>query len=93
DALWLVDRPVAAMRRGLGRATAVSLLSAWDAFGRFSRDCVGVEPLVLARAWRALADDPAAEALAGYPEAAVDAELAGHWHRSLSGPWGKRFDD
>jgi len=66
DALWLVDRPVAAVRRGLGRATAVQLLSTWDAFGRFARDCVGVGPLVLARAVTAV-PEPVSDPAVGRP--------------------------
>jgi hypothetical protein len=63
-----------------------------EGFGRFSRECCGVEPLVLTRAWRLVTDDPAAEALKLDPEAEVDEALATAWHRNLTGPWAKHAD-
>jgi hypothetical protein len=41
-----------------GRHRAVSPLSAWEGFGRFTREIYGVEPLTLLRSWRLLAESP-----------------------------------
>jgi hypothetical protein len=70
----------------------VRLLSAWEEFGRFTRECCGVEPLTLLRAWRLLAADPAAEVRQPYPKVERDAEAATGWYASLGGAWRKRFD-
>jgi hypothetical protein len=70
----------------------VTLLSAWEGLGRFSRECCGVEPLVLTRAWRLVTEAPAAAARELDPEAAADEGLAAEWHRNLSGPWARHTD-
>ena len=70
----------------------MTLLSAWEGLGRFSRECCGVEPLVLTRAWRLILEDPAAEALKLDPGAAVEEALAAAWHANLSGPWARHAD-
>ena len=77
----------------VGANSAAELLSVWAALGRFSRECLGVEPLVLATAWRLLDDDPAAEIQAMYPDAKPDASLTNHWYSSMTNGWEKRFAD
>jgi hypothetical protein len=71
----------------VGRHRIVTLPSAWEGLGRFSRGCCGVEPLVLTRAWRLINEDPAAVAHELDPGAEVDEALAAEWHRDPSGPW------
>ncbi|MDB5295632.1 MAG: hypothetical protein JWO31_1615 [Phycisphaerales bacterium] len=92
DGVWPLDAAVRAVMRGAGRRRTVTLLSAWEGLSRFSRECCGIEPLVLTRAWRLVTEDPAAEALKLDPGAEVDEALAAEWHRNLSGPWAKHTD-
>jgi hypothetical protein len=91
DGVWPLDTVVKTVVGRAGRRRAATLLSAWEGLGRFSRECCGVEPLVLTRAWRLVTDDPAA-ALKLDPGAAVDEPQAAEWHRNLSGPWAKHTD-
>ena len=65
---------------------------AWTGYGRFARACCGVEPEVLAKAWRLLDGDPTPEVLGLYPKAEPDAEAADGWYASLGGSWRRRFD-
>ncbi len=78
------------VRKVAGKKRAVNLLSAWEGLGRFSRECCHVEPLVLTRAWRLIAEDPVAEVTKLHPEAVVDEVQAAGWHTSLSGVWLRR---
>jgi hypothetical protein len=85
----VLDIAVRVVDRRQGRGRAVSLLSAWEGLGRFTRECCGVEPLTLLKAWRLMADDPMAEVRRLYPNAKVDEEQAANWHASLAGAWGR----
>jgi hypothetical protein len=78
------------VREVAGGKRAVSLLSAWEGLGRFSRECCQVEPLVLTKAWRLLAEDPVAEVMTLHPEAVVDEVQANGWYTSLSTTWRRR---
>ena len=49
------------LQYAVGKAHAADLLSQWEGFGRFCRDVLGVEPLVLASAFGVGIDDLAAE--------------------------------
>ena len=89
DGVWPLDSVVKVVTAEAGRRRAVTLLSAWEGMTRFSRECCGVEPLVLSRAWRLVTEDPAAAARDLDPEAAVDEALAAAWHANLSGPWAR----
>jgi hypothetical protein len=80
------------MKLMVGQKRAVSLLSAWEELGRFSRECCGVEPLTLAKAWGRLNEDPAAEAREVCPDAKADEAEAGGWYQSLAGAWRKHID-
>ncbi|HEX8915889.1 MAG TPA: hypothetical protein VF796_26280 [Humisphaera sp.] len=77
--------------RTVGKRRAASLLGTWQGYGRFARECCGVEPEVLARAWRLLDGDPTPEVLKMYPKAEPDAEAAEGWYASLGGSWRQRF--
>ena len=92
DGVWPLDTVVKTVAEGAGRRRAVTLLSAWEGLTRFSRECCGVEPLVLTRAWRLVMDDPATEALKLDPGAEAEEALAAAWHANLSGPWAKHTD-
>ena len=92
DGVWPLDSVVTVITETAGRRRAVTLLSAWEGLARFSRGCCGVEPLVLARAWRLVTEDPAAAALKLDPGAAVEEPLAAAWHANLSGPWAEHTD-
>ncbi|MDB5297497.1 MAG: hypothetical protein JWO31_3480 [Phycisphaerales bacterium] len=70
----------------------VSLFSAWDGLGRFTRECCGVEPLVLGKAWRLLAAEPAPEVRKQYPKVQVDERQAEAWHRSFAGAWARHAE-
>ena len=87
-----LDGAVTTVTGTAGRRRAVTLLSAWEGMGRFSRECCGVEPLVLTRAWRLVTEDPAAATHELDPEAEVDEALAAAWHANLSGPWARHTD-
>ena len=58
-------------------------LSQWDGFGWFCRRHLGVDPLTLLSGYELATEDPAAEALAVYPDAKADEaraeERAAHW--------------
>jgi hypothetical protein len=74
------------------KAHAADLLAQWEGFGRFCRDELRLEPLVLTAAFGLGGDDPAAEVRAAWPSARVDdgdversaAEWAGSWRRRFS---------
>ena len=83
----VLDVAVRIVDRREGRRRAVSLLSAWEGLGRFTRECCGVEPLTLLKAWRLLAEDPLPEVRRLYPTAKVDEAQAANWHRSLALAW------
>jgi hypothetical protein len=85
----VLDIAVRIVDRREGRQRAVSLLSAWEGLGRFTRECCGVEPLTLLKAWRLLAEDPLPEVRRLYPNAKVDEGQAANWHASLGGAWGR----
>jgi hypothetical protein len=70
-----------------GKHRAVNLLSAWEGLGRFTRECCGIEPATLLKAWRLLAEDPVPEVRKLYPKARVDEVQAANWHASLAGAW------
>ena len=76
----------------IGIGVGVEALSQWEGFGRFCRRCLGVEPMVLLRAYEMVREDPAAEVLAIYPDAKADEaraeERAAHW----AGEWERRFE-
>lgn len=69
------------------RQRAAAVLSAWDGFGRFARECGGVEPLTLLKAWRLVEADPTAEVRRLYLKAEGDEGLAANRHASLAGAW------
>jgi hypothetical protein len=79
------------VQESIGVGLGVEALSQWEGFGRFCRRCLGVEPLVLLRAYGMVKDDPAAEVLALFPDAKADEgkaeERAMHW----AGEWERRF--
>jgi hypothetical protein len=83
----VLDIALRVVDRREGRRRAVSLLSAWEGLGRFTRECCGVEPLTLLKAWRLLAADPTAEVRRLYPQAQVDEAQAANWRASLAGAW------
>jgi hypothetical protein len=83
----VLDIAVRIVDRREGRRRSVSLLSAWEGLGRFTRECCGVEPLTLLKAWRLLAEDPAAEVRRLYPHAKADEGQTANWHASLAGAW------
>jgi hypothetical protein len=79
------------VQESIGVGLGVEALSQWEGFGRFCRRCLGVEPLVLLRAYGMVKEDPAAEVLAIFPDAKADEakaeERAVHW----AGEWERRF--
>jgi hypothetical protein len=81
-----------AMKLMVGKKRAVSLLSTWEGLGRFSRECCGLEPLTLAKAWGRLETDPVAEAREVCPDAKVDEAEADGWYGSLTRAWRKHID-
>jgi hypothetical protein len=87
DAGVLLEILLKVVDRRDGRHRAVSLLSAWEGFGRFTREDCGVDPATLLRAWRLLPADPVPEVRRLYPNAKVDEAQAGNWHASLAGAW------
>ncbi|HEX8913564.1 MAG TPA: hypothetical protein VF796_14490 [Humisphaera sp.] len=88
----VIDVAARTVSRGVGKRRAASILGAWEGYGRFARECCGVEPEVLAKAWRLLDGDPTPEVLKLYPKAVADAEAADGWYASLGGSWRRRFD-
>jgi hypothetical protein len=85
----LLDILLRVVERRDGRHRAVSLLSAREGFGRFTRECCEVEPATLLKAWRLLPEDPVHEVRRLYPKAKVDEAQAANWHASLAGAWGR----
>ena len=82
--------PITSVTHVVGEKRAQGVVSAWEGLGRFSRECCGVEPLVLTKAWRLLSTDPADEVRKLYPEVSVDEEAAEGWYKSMATPWDKR---
>ena len=78
--------------RSVTKNRARHVVSTWDGFGRFTRECCHVEPLVLAKAWRFLEDDPEADVRELYPEVVIDQAKADRWYNDLVKPWRKRID-
>jgi hypothetical protein len=80
-----------AVQEIIGMGVGEEALSQWEGFCRFCRRCLGVEGLTLLRAYELGKEDPAAEVLAIFPNAAVDEakaeERAVHW----AGEWTRRF--
>jgi hypothetical protein len=76
----------------LWRIIPLSLLSAWAGLGRFCNERVGVDALKLAKAWRLLDADPAAEARRLCPDAVTDEARPAGWHASLGGAWRKHAE-
>ena len=70
---------------------AADLVAHWEGFGRFCRDVLGVEPLVLSAAFGLGHDDPAAVVLGAYPDAATDEANVARWAAEWAGTWGRRF--
>jgi hypothetical protein len=87
DAFAAVDLVLDAVRQTTGRRRAAGLLSAWAGLVRFCEDCVGVDALTLAKAWRLLDADPIAEVRRLCPDAAADEARVAGWHASLAGAW------
>jgi hypothetical protein len=83
DAFAAVDIVPDAVRQTSGRRRATSLLSAWAGFGRFCEECVGVDALTLAKAWRLLGADPAFEVRRLCPDAELDEARAAGWCEAL----------
>jgi hypothetical protein len=81
-----------AVQESIGMGVGVEALSQWEWFGRFSRRHLGVEPLTLLRAYGLAKEDPAAEVLATYPDAAVDEAKASHWEGNWGREWERRFE-
>jgi hypothetical protein len=68
-----------------------SLLSAWAGLQRFCEECVGVDALTLAMAWRLLDADPTVEVRRLCPDAVADEARAAGWHAPFGGSWRERF--
>jgi hypothetical protein len=92
DAFAAVDLVLDAVRQTTGRRRATGLLSAWAGFQRFCDECVGVDALTLAKAWRLLDVDPAVEVRRLHPDAVADEPRAAGWHASLAGAWRKHAE-
>ena len=87
-----VTRRVAnAVHEVTGMAHAADLLAQWEGFGRFCRGALGMEPLVLTRAFGLEREDLGAAVREAYPDAVVpeaDANVrASLWLHS----WTRRF--
>ena len=51
-----------------------------------------MDPLTLLHAYGIDWEDPAAEVLAAYPDAAVDEAKAAHWDGNWAREWERRFE-
>ena len=79
------------MKCSIGEAHAAEVLSQWEGFGRFCRQHLGVEPRTVMSAYRLGSDDPAAEVIGAYPDAAVDEAKAAEWDGNWRRSWERRF--
>ena len=75
----------------VGKAYAADLLAQWEGFGRFCRDVLGVEPLVLSAALGVGGEDPAAEVQGACAQAAADDGEFARWTTECAGTWRRRF--
>jgi hypothetical protein len=75
----------------VGRVHATDLLSRWDGFGRFCRQSLGLEPLVLMRAFGLGCGDVEAEVRAACPDAAISDAAAAAWAGQWTRTWQRRF--
>ena len=102
----LVGRKLADLRAGVGLAMAkvadevrdvvgiahaADLLAQWEDFGRFCRDELGVEPLVLTAAFGLFIEDPSAEVRASCPGTAAGSTDVERWAGEWAGTWQRRF--
>jgi hypothetical protein len=92
DAFVAVDLVLDAVRQTTGRRRASSLVSAWAGFQRFCNDCVGVDALTMARAWRLLDADPTDEVRRLCPDVELNEARAAGWDASLAGAWRKHVE-
>jgi hypothetical protein len=63
-----------------------------DPLARFCEECVGVDALTLAKAWRLLDADPTDEVQRLCPDAVADEARASGWHVSPAGAWRKHAE-
>lgn len=86
-----VYRVVQEIHAAVGRVHAVDVLSMWEGFGRFCRETLEMEPLVLVRAYGLQREDPAEVVLGMYADAKPDeaeaTRSAAQWIRG----WKRRF--
>ena len=75
----------------MGYAHATEVLSQWEGYGRFCRNHLGLEPMTVLHGYGLWRDDPAAEVLAGCPDAEVDEAMAAHWEGNWAREWERRF--
>jgi hypothetical protein len=73
-----MDRVVLDIHAAVGRVDATAVLSMWEGFGRFWREMLGMEPLVLVQAYGLQRDDPAPTI---YPDAKRDEAESARWPR------------
>ena len=86
-----VLRVAQAVHESIGMGVGVEALSQWEGFGRFCRRHWGLEPLTVTAAYGLGSEDPAAEVLAVYPDAAADEAKAAAWAGKWALEWGRRF--
>ena len=88
----MTRRVADAVHEVTGIAHAADLLAQWEGFGRFCRDVLGAEPLVLTEAF-GLSDDTGAEVLEAHPVVAADKIGVARWAAEWTGTWARRFGD
>jgi hypothetical protein len=87
-----VLRVAETLKYAIGEVHAVEVLSQWEGYGRFCRRHLGVEALRVISAFRLGNEDPAAEVLAAYPDAAIDEATAAQWEANWAREWERRFE-
>ncbi len=77
----------------VGQADAADLLAQWEGFGRFCRNCLGLEPLVVTEAFGLGKVDVEAEMMETVPDAAPDEAESARWAEQWCRGWERRFGD
>jgi hypothetical protein len=71
---------------------AATQLVRWEGFGRFCREVLGLEPMVLMRAFGLACNDVTAEIRAMCPDNVVDEATAAEWAEQWASTWSSRFE-
>jgi hypothetical protein len=77
----------------LAESLAADVLSQWAGFGGFCREVLGVEPLIIVRAFELEHIDPESQVRVIFPQSTADRASAANWAQRWTRIWERRFAD